>query len=34
MTEVEARAALLDFDGMGGVEHWIACQLWQVEPDG
>jgi hypothetical protein len=34
MTEIEARAALRDFDGTGGVEHWIAGQLWQVEPDG
>lgn len=34
MTQVEARAALREFDGMGGVEHWIANQLWQVEPDG
>jgi hypothetical protein len=34
MTETEARVALRDFDGMGGVEHWVADPLWQVEPDG
>jgi hypothetical protein len=34
MTEIEARTALWEFDGVGGVEHWIADQLWQVEPDG
>lgn len=34
MTEIETRAALRDLDGTGGVEHWIAGQLWQVEPIG
>ncbi len=34
MTEVEARAALRDFDGDGGVEHWIAGQPWQAASDG
>ncbi len=34
MTEAEARAALRAFDGVGGVEHWIACQAWQAAPDG
>lgn len=27
MTEDEARAALRDFDGVGGLEHWIAGRL-------
>jgi hypothetical protein len=26
MTEVAARAPLRAFDGVNGVEHWIACQ--------
>jgi hypothetical protein len=34
MTEVEARAALRAFDGVGGVEYWIAGQTWQAAPDG
>jgi hypothetical protein len=34
MTEVEARAALRDFDGFGGLQHWTADQSWKTEPDG
>jgi hypothetical protein len=34
VTEAEARAALRAFDGVGGVEHWIADQSWQAAPDG
>jgi hypothetical protein len=34
MTEIEARTALRTCDGVGVVEHWIAGQFWQVEPDG
>ena len=30
MTEAEARAALAAFDGLGGLERWIAAQRsWQ-----
>lgn len=34
MTEDEARTLLRDFEGVGGLEAWLAVQLWQVEPDG
>jgi hypothetical protein len=34
MTEDQARAVLWDFDGIGGLEAWIANQLWQATPDG
>jgi hypothetical protein len=34
MTEEEARTALRAFDGTGGLEQWLAEQVWQVEPDG
>jgi hypothetical protein len=34
VTEAEARTALRAFDGVGGLEHWIAGQHWRVEPDG
>ena len=35
MTEVEARAALTAFDGLGGLERWIAEQRpWQTTPAG
>ena len=34
MTEDEARAALAAFDGLGGLEHWIAAQRWNVVPGG
>jgi hypothetical protein len=33
MTEDEARAALAAFDGLGGLERWIAAQgPWQADP--
>ena len=33
MTEAEARAALAAFDGVGGLERWIAQQRpWQAIP--
>ena len=35
MTEAEARAALAAFDGLGGLERWIAEQRpWQATPAG
>ena len=35
MTEAEARAALAAFDGLGGLERWIAEQRpWQAVPGG
>ena len=34
MTEVEARAALRAFVGVGNVEPWIAEQEWEATPDG
>jgi hypothetical protein len=34
VTEDEARAALRGFDGVGGLEHWLAGQPWQPAPDG
>jgi hypothetical protein len=34
VTEDEARAALRDCDGQGGVERWIAGQPWQATPFG
>ena len=34
MTEVEARAALRAFDGVGQVEPWIAEQPWKAESGG
>ena len=34
MTEAEARAALRAFDGVGGLEAWIAAQRWQRAPGG
>ncbi len=35
MTEAEARAALAAFDGIGGLERWIAEQRpWQATPGG
>ncbi len=34
MTEDQARLVLRDFDGVGGLEHWIAGQAWQAAPDG
>ena len=35
MTEAEARAALAAFDGIGGLERWIAEQRpWQAAPGG
>jgi hypothetical protein len=35
VTEAEARAALAAFDGLGGLERWIAEQWpWQVSPGG
>lgn len=34
MTAAEARDLLRGFDGIGGVEAWLAGQLWQVESDG
>ncbi len=32
MTEVQARAALAAFDGVGGLEAWIAEQRWEAIP--
>ncbi len=34
MTEAEARAALAAFDGVGGLERWIAEQRWEAAPGG
>ncbi len=34
MTEAEARAALAAFDGLGGLERWIAEQSWEATPAG
>ena len=35
MTEAEARAALRAFDGIGGLERWIARQRrWEAVPGG
>ncbi len=35
MTEAKARAALAAFDGVGGLERWIAVQRpWQAIPAG
>ena len=35
MTEAEARAALAAFDGIGGLERWIAAQRpWEAVPGG
>ncbi len=34
MTEAEARAALAAFDGIGGLERWIADQSWLAAPGG
>ncbi len=34
VTEAEARAALDAFDGLGGLERWIASQPWEAAPGG
>lgn len=34
VTEAEARAALRRFDGIGGLEHWVAERPWQAAPGG
>ncbi len=35
MTEAEARAVLAAFDGLGGLERWIAAQRpWEAVPGG
>ncbi len=35
MTEAAARATLAAFDGLGGLERWIAAQRpWQAVPNG
>ena len=34
MTEAEARAALRAYDGVGGLEAWIAEQPWKMAPNG
>ena len=35
MTEDEARAALAAFDGLGGLERWVAAQRpWEAAPGG
>ena len=34
MTEDQARAALAAFDGVGGLERWIAAQRWEAVPSG
>ena len=34
MTEAAARAALAAFNGLGGLERWIAAQPWLAAPGG
>ncbi len=34
MTEDQARTALAAFDGVGGLERWIAAQRWEAMPGG
>ena len=34
MTEPEARALLAAFDGVGGLEAWIAGRRWKATPEG
>jgi hypothetical protein len=34
MTEAEARALLRNSSGAGGLESWMAEQLWQVAVGG
>jgi hypothetical protein len=34
VTEAEARAALAAFDGVGGLERWMADRPWQAVPGG
>jgi hypothetical protein len=34
VTEDEARAAPAGFDGLGGLEAWIAEQPWEAAPGG
>jgi hypothetical protein len=35
VTQAEARAALAAFDGLGGLERWIAAQRpWEATPAG
>ena len=34
MTEAQARAALATFDGLGGLERWIAARPWEATPAG
>jgi hypothetical protein len=34
VTEAEARAALAPFDGLGGLEGWVASQRWERIPGG
>jgi hypothetical protein len=34
VTEAEARAALAAFNGLGGLERWIAEQWWELVPRG
>ena len=34
MTEAEARAALDAFDGLGGLERWIAARPLEATPNG
>jgi hypothetical protein len=34
MTEAEARALLRDYQGVGGLEPWMAVQPWRPAPGG
>jgi hypothetical protein len=34
MTEAEARSLLASFDGVGGIERWIAGRRWKVTTEG
>jgi hypothetical protein len=34
MTEAEARSLLAAWDGMGGIENWLAGQRWRQTVDG
>jgi hypothetical protein len=34
MTEAEARALLANFEGVGGLENWIAAREWKAAPSG
>jgi hypothetical protein len=34
MTEPEARDLLAGYDGVAGIERWIAGRRWKVTPEG